>query len=297
MIAMNIYGNNDYFIPAAGIRGGLVRPFFKGRLGLRGNAVYKIRWCSVLTTFSKAVLPVVYSEHLPGKKFLLIPEGFAFRSSSEYEAVVVANDGNNSGVARLGWDKLIRFLEMVDIDSICVRVLNDESRVGADIRVNPGLLSLSQRGRRFIKDWEGFRANAYNDSEGYCTIGYGHLIARASCESIRLPLEFSKGVSRQYANVLFESRIPEMEKGVRDAVTADLFQHEFDALVSLVFNTGRYFLVKRGAPKLLAKLNSGDYRGASHGFSDITNGGTPGLVLRRKAEIDVFLIGVYNSDH
>ena len=33
-----------------------------------------------------------------------------------------------------------------------------------------------------IKDFEQWRRYAYNDASNYCTIGYGHLIAKRSCK-------------------------------------------------------------------------------------------------------------------
>ncbi|WP_159258054.1 lysozyme family protein [Tenacibaculum maritimum] len=45
-------------------------------------------------------------------------------------------------------------------------------------------LSFSQKGITFLKAWENGKLdlNLHNDSEGYCTIGYGHLIEKAKCE-------------------------------------------------------------------------------------------------------------------
>jgi GH24 family phage-related lysozyme (muramidase) len=50
-------------------------------------------------------------------------------------------------------------------------------------------------------------------------------------------------------------------------------------------------------PKPLSKLNTKDYSGCCDEFGDITNGGTAGLVTRRKAEMDIFRNSVYNSNH
>ncbi|PSH17987.1 hypothetical protein B7R74_15855, partial [Yersinia pseudotuberculosis] len=147
-------------------------------------------------------------------------------------------------------------------------------------RVDVNNLNLSEQGKAFIKEWEEFRASAYNDSEGFCTIGYGHLIDMQQCEDIELTVEFSNGITRARADELFESRLPSYVNGVRNSVTVPLYQHEFDALVCLLFNIGASGLNVK-TPMLTRKLNLQDYAGASLEFLDITNGGLSGLVARR----------------
>ncbi|QYS88669.1 hypothetical protein [Flavobacterium davisii] len=50
-------------------------------------------------------------------------------------------------------------------------------------RVDPKTLKTSDKGINFIKDWESFKSNLYNDDsdEHHCTIGYGHLVHRGPC--------------------------------------------------------------------------------------------------------------------
>ncbi|WNY84612.1 peptidoglycan DD-metalloendopeptidase family protein [Cronobacter dublinensis] len=163
-------------------------------------------------------------------------------------------------------------------------------------RIDVSLLTLSDEGRVFIKGWEDFQATAYNDSQGYCTIGYGHLIARSKCEDIVLPEEFQRGITRERAEELFDLRLPFYIDGVRKAVTVKLYQHEFDALVSLLFGLGGDGLTKK-APMLRKRLNDEDYTGAAQEFLDITNGGQAGLVKRRQAERNLFCNNQYDSSH
>lgn len=112
-------------------------------------------------------------------------------------------------------------------------------------RVDPKTLKTSTKGIQFIKNWEGFKSHAYNDSKGYCTIGYGHLIEKKKCENIVLSNEFKNGITEVRALELFNKQLPEFEKAVQRDVTVDLYQHEFDALVSLLFNCGENFSKKR----------------------------------------------------
>ena len=162
---------------------------------------------------------------------------------------------------------------------------------GARIPIND--LSVSNEGKLFIKGWESFRSKAYNDSEGFCTIGYGHLIAQASCENIVLSEEFANGITISKADELFESRLSVFVSELKKSVSVNLYQHEFDALISLLFNMG----LMSKAPQLTAKLNNADYTGAATEFLDITNGGNAGLVTRRKKENNLFSKGVYDSSH
>ncbi|TRX73467.1 glycoside hydrolase family protein [Pseudomonas mangiferae] len=67
---------------------------------------------------------------------------------------------------------------------------------------------LRLEGKSIIKAWEVFSPRAYNDAKGYCTIGYGELIAKDRCERITLPPEYRNGITPQQADQLFEKRIP-----------------------------------------------------------------------------------------
>lgn len=66
-------------------------------------------------------------------------------------------------------------------------------------------------------------------------------------------------------------------------------------LVSLLFNIGANGFTK--TPKLLSKLNAGDYAGAAAEFLDITNNGNKGLINRCKKENNLFLNNKYDSSH
>ncbi len=164
-------------------------------------------------------------------------------------------------------------------------------------RVDPNTLNISQQGIDFIKDWEDFEPLPYNDSEDYCTIGYGHLIAKNKCENITISDEFKNGITEQRATELFNQRLVDFENAVKRDVTVPLYQHEYDALVSLLFNCGASFLKNNEAPKLYSNLLNKNYEVAANEFLDITNGGTSGLVKRRKAENNIFLNNIYDSTH
>ncbi|WP_338887261.1 glycoside hydrolase family protein [Aeromonas rivipollensis] len=162
----------------------------------------------------------------------------------------------------------------------------------------------SAQGIAFIKAWESVKIKngkhvPYNDSEGYCTIGYGHLIEKGRCEDISIPSRFVHGLDEATALEIFSEDLSEFERAVARDVNIDLSQNEFDAFVSLLFNTGANFLLPiiGKAPKLRQNIASRNYEGIAKEFLDITNGGEKGLVKRRKAEHNMFLNNVYDSTH
>lgn len=138
-----------------------------------------------------------------------------------------------------------------------------------------------QMGMNLIKYFEGLRLKAYKDTGGVWTIGYGH----------------TKGVKKgmviteEEAEEFLRQDLLEAEKAVNRLVPYGLAQHQFDALVSLVFNIGT------GAFKnstLLRMMILGDILGASKQFGRwvYDNGERlKGLIERREAERKLFLIG------
>jgi GH24 family phage-related lysozyme (muramidase)/LysM repeat protein len=160
-------------------------------------------------------------------------------------------------------------------------------------RIPIGQLTTSADGKAFIKCWEGIhldkgKANTYyyNDSKGYCTVGWGHLVREASCASCGYVAMSSK-MPVSEAQALFENDLAIVESRVKNAITVPLYQYEFDALVSLAFNLGG--LSK--TPNLCRKLNATDYAGAPIEFLDIEN------KVRRQREHDMFCLAMYNSSH
>lgn len=164
-------------------------------------------------------------------------------------------------------------------------------------------LTLSQKGLDFICEFEEFAPKPYNDSNDpkkkYCTIGYGHLIdGKKSCETLASngSKEYAKykgGVDEKEAKEICTHDLKRIVKVLKMTIEVPLFQHEYDALVSLAFNCGGIEEFK----KLSGNLNQGNYAGCCREFRDITNKGVRGLVTRRKAEMNMFTNAVYNSKH
>lgn len=154
-------------------------------------------------------------------------------------------------------------------------------------------LQLSQLGEAFIKNYEKLKLDYYEDAFGYCTVGWGHLTGgETSCASQGLAV--GAHITQEEAQELFEIDKNANQNLVKKDIKVPLYQHEYDALVSLAFNIGR---LKKKAPTLCKKINEGDYSGGAVEFLDITNGGLKGLVIRRKQENAMFLTANYDSSH
>ena len=153
-------------------------------------------------------------------------------------------------------------------------------------------LKVSEDGKNLIKALEGFREETYDDSGGYCTIGYGHLIAKKKCKDIKGIEERSSLLQNKGLNEVFEEDVLNFEKKVKEHVKVPLYQHEYDALVSLAFNIGSLGT----APNLCRFINEKQYERASIEMLDIVNAGgkvVTGLKNRRVIEFNLFNKNIY----
>src|SRR5690625_740647 len=147
----------------------------------------------------------------------------------------------------------------------------------------------SQVGVDLIKEFEGLRLTAYQDSVGVWTIGYGHTNNTASAD--KYPVYAGQTISKAKAETILKADLITFENAVNNYVTVSINQNQFDALVSFSFNLGAGAL---RTSTLLQKLNNGDVNGAANEFGRWVNAGgvqLPGLVRRREAEKQLFLSG------
>lgn len=143
-------------------------------------------------------------------------------------------------------------------------------------------MKTSNAGLQLIMRFEGVRLKAYDDGVGVWTIGVGH-----TGHDVHPGLT----ISMKRALELLRGDLADAEAQVNQLVKRPLSQSQFDALVSLVFNTG-------AAPlrmTLGSCLNKGDFHGASSQFGKwckATKNGQlitlQGLVRRRAAETQMF---------
>ena len=137
----------------------------------------------------------------------------------------------------------------------------------------------SSTGFALTRSFEGLRLQAYQDSAGVWTIGYGHTgpeVHHGQC------------ISEIEAEALLRSDLGTAVQCVREAVQVHLAQHQFDALADFCFNTGRGSFL---GSSLLRYVNQGEFDSAAVQFGLWVHGGgkiLPGLVRRRAAEAALF---------
>lgn len=143
----------------------------------------------------------------------------------------------------------------------------------------PGLpQKISPAGLDFIRQAEGCRLQAYQDSVGVWTLGIGH--TKGVSEGDR--------ITQEEADAFLEADLEDVYPCIAACVKVPLNQRQFDALCSFIFNLGCGSF--KGST-LLNLLNKGDYEGAMHQFGRWINaGGKPlaGLVTRRAGEAAMF---------
>ncbi len=148
-------------------------------------------------------------------------------------------------------------------------------------------LEASQEIIRFIGRFEGFRTNMYKvRGAGRWTIGYGH-----EFDDEEIP-RYEAGITRVQAQELLHQDVQEAIRKIRRHVTVPLTQHQFDALVSYVCNTGSLFRTE-----LLKNLNTSNFEAAAREMDITTQNGVilSGLVRRRAQEQKLFLEGDYGN--
>lgn len=143
---------------------------------------------------------------------------------------------------------------------------------------------ISDEGLAHLRKWEGLRLEAYRDTGGVWTIGYGHTGPDV------VP---GRTITEVEAETLLCTDILEAERAVTNLVRVPLTDNQFAALVSFVFNVGPGAFAKS---TLLRKLNAGDYDAVPSELArwNKDNGRTvKGLANRRAAEIGLWAKGAF----
>jgi len=154
-------------------------------------------------------------------------------------------------------------------------------------------MKTSEQGLALIKEFEGLRLSAYQDSAGVWTIGHGHTNGVRQGDTC---------TEAQAARWLVDD-VGYAEGIVSSNVWPALNQSQFDAVVSFVFNIGPgrqgvkdgFLTLKKGGPSTLLKcLRAGDYACAANQFQYWVSAGgqkLSGLIRRREAERVLFESG------
>jgi len=127
-----------------------------------------------------------------------------------------------------------------------------------------------------IQSFEQCRLDAYQDSKGVWTLGWGHT----------RNVKQGDTCTQAQADAWLQDDLRDAEHVVDSAVKVPLTDNQRGALVSFAFNIGHLGMT------MLFKLNSGDYEGCRNEFVKWVHCGDkilPGLLRRRIAEKQLFM--------
>jgi GH24 family phage-related lysozyme (muramidase) len=153
-------------------------------------------------------------------------------------------------------------------------------------------LRASQSLKEALVREEGVRDTVYRDVAGYATVGCGHLVDPG--DGLRL------GDRVSYDRILdfLDGDLAEAEAAVtRIAGDLPLFQHEYDALVDLVYNVGEGNLSAKKSPRLVAAIAAHDYDAIGRELEYRYAGGqlARGLAYRSARRTQIFMNAAYDD--
>ena len=145
---------------------------------------------------------------------------------------------------------------------------------GKNIRLGIGALGISATVLVSIALHEGYREEAYQDAVGVATVGYGETAG----------VRMGDRTTPERALVQLLKSTEKHAGAIRQCIKVPLYQHEFDAYVSLAYNIGPGNFCRS---TLVKKLNAKDYTGACREIKRWNRVGgkvLPGLTKRREKE-------------
>jgi len=153
-------------------------------------------------------------------------------------------------------------------------------------------LRVSESLKQALIQEEGVRDTVYRDVAGYPTVGCGHLVEPHDGLSV--------GDRVSYDRILdfLEQDLREAEAAVaRIAGDLPLFQHEYDALVDLVYNVGEGNLSPRKSPRLMRAIAAHDYEAIAAELQYRYAGGqlARGLAYRSDRRTQIFMNASYDD--
>jgi lysozyme len=144
-----------------------------------------------------------------------------------------------------------------------------------------------------LADYEDLMLTPYLDSGGVKTVGIGSTVS--DIPDLK-SWSWTKPISIQAAVDIYVKSLAKYEKAVNDALKVPIAQHQYDALVSFIYNCG------------IGAVNSSVFKRVNNKESNIRVGQAllmwvndngvrvKGLVNRRAAEAKVYATGVYKSN-
>ena len=161
-----------------------------------------------------------------------------------------------------------------------------------DVRMPAALLTASDEFKQALIEEEGVRYTVYRDVAGYPTVGVGHLVRPAD------NLRVGDRISDEQVLAFLEDDLKIAERGVRILVgDLPLHQHEFDALLDLVYNVGLGNVSDRESPRLNAAIEAGDYEAiaAELDYTHAAGKVARGLEFRSERRAKIFMDASYED--
>lgn len=151
-------------------------------------------------------------------------------------------------------------------------------------------MQTSEQGIKMIIAFEGIEEKAYKCPSGVWTIGVGH-----TGEVDDRPINAGMHITQEKAMQLLRQDLAHFEEYINaEPYAKKLQQHQFDALISFIFNIGTAAFhtstmrrkLRTGADKDSIAAEFGRW---VYGNADGRKNKLPGLVRRRKIEAEMFL--------
>lgn len=145
-------------------------------------------------------------------------------------------------------------------------------------------MKLDNNGYKLIQKFEGCKLNAYQDSVGIWTIGYGNITYENGTK-----VKKGDKITQQRADELFKYFADRFAANVDPKVTVPITQNQFNAIVSMAYNVG---IGAFSSSTLLKKINkcSSDPTIMNEFLKWRFAGGKElkGLINRRKDESELY---------
>lgn len=138
---------------------------------------------------------------------------------------------------------------------------------------------MSELAEATIKQFEGLRLKAYQDSVGIWTVGYGET------KGVTPGMRISIAQAEKY----LKARLEVLEQEIQTLVTVPLNNNELSALESFCYNLG---IGVFAGSTMLKLINKGEFESAADEFHKWIYAGkkiVQGLINRRAAEKKLFL--------
>lgn len=165
---------------------------------------------------------------------------------------------------------------------------NDPNQVGVLAESEEQAMIINQAGLDLIKEFEGFRAQTYDDGVGVLTIGYGTTAAA----DVGIRPRPGMTVTQEEAEWYLQKALTKFAQQIKPQIAAPINENEFAAFMSLAYNIGPTAFAKSSA---LRHFNAGDKAKAAKAILLWNKAGgkvLKGLVRRREAERKLFLTPV-----